>query len=265
MFDLLGATVTPSATKSINKTAFLFPREKIMTTLALNIKTMSSRDLLNIINTARAESGEPEIRLNKFNEKIEDELEGDNYTFSVVTNPNNTESKIYQLSADQCMLLTMRESKKVRRLVLDELKSFNPPENSKDLAVLAQPVFESALVYAKLFNLEGNQALLAADKATERHLGFSPMKFMQIELVKEVQVLNLTPTQIGKELNPPLSAVATNKLLSSLGFQEKLHDQWVPTAKGKAFAIFLDTGKKHSDGTPITQLKWLSTLIPHLA
>ena len=125
--------------------------------------------------------------------------------------------------------------------------------------------FDNSLYFAKVFGLEGNQALLAANKATVKLTGFNPLETLQIELVKEVQVLNLTPTQIGKELNPPLSAVATNKLLSSLGFQEKLHDQWVPTAKGKAFAIFLDTGKKHSDGTPITQLKWLSTLIPHLS
>lgn len=129
----------------------------------------------------------------------------------------------------------------------------------------ARNTFDNSLYFAKVFGLEGNQALLAANKATVKLTGFNPLETLQIELVKEAQVLNLTPTQIGKELNPPLSAVATNKLLSSLGFQEKLHDQWVPTAKGKGFAIFLDMGKKHSDGTPITQLKWLSTLIPHLS
>jgi len=225
---------------------------------------MSSRDLLDVINLARIESGEPEVRLNKFNEKIEDELEGDHYTFSVVQNLNNTESKIYQLTADQCMLLTMRESKKVRRTVLGKLKTLRPIENQKDIAVLAQPVFEAAFSYAKLFNLEGNQALLAADKATARHTGFSPMKFLQIELKNENQTINLTPTEVGKQLNPVLSAVATNKRLEVLGYQEKLGSAWVPTEKGKPYAVFLDTGKRHSDGTPITQLKWLSSIIKHL-
>ena len=227
-------------------------------------QTMSSRVLLDVINLARIESGEPEVRLNKFNEKIEDELEGDHYTFSVVQNLNNTESKIYQLTADQCMLLTMRESKKVRRTVLGKLKTLRPIENQKDIAVLAQPVFEAAFSYAKLFNLEGNQALLAADKATARHTGFSPMKFLQIELKNENQTINLTPTEIGKQLNPSLSAVATNKRLEVLGYQEKLGSAWVPTEKGKPYAVFLDTGKRHSDGTPITQLKWLSSIIKHL-
>lgn len=236
----------------------------MMKDLAQTEKTMSSKELLDIINLARVQSGESELRLNKFNEKIEDELEGDHYTFSVVQNMNNTESKVYQLTSDQCMLLTMRESKKVRRTVLDKLKALTSIGSQKDLVIASQPIFEAAFTYAKLFGLEGNQALLSADKATERHTGFSPMKFLQIELKKEEQTLNLTPTEIGKQLNPPLSAVATNKRLESLGYQEKLGSAWVPTTAGKPYAVFLDTGKKHSDGTPVTQLKWLSSILTHL-
>ena len=94
-----------------------------MNMLSTVTKTMSSRELLDLINDARVQNGEPEIRLNKFNEKIEDELEGDYYTKSVVQNSNNTESVIYQLSNDQCMLISMRESKTVRRTVLEKLKT----------------------------------------------------------------------------------------------------------------------------------------------
>jgi len=227
-------------------------------------KTMSSKELLDIINLARTQSGESELRLNKFNEKIEDELEGENYTFSVVQNPNNTESKIYQLTSDQCMLLTMRESKQVRRMVLAKLKSMTKVENNRYIVVTSQPIFEASLNYLKFFGLEGNQALLAADRATERHTGFSPIKFLQIELKKEVQALNLTPTEIGKQLSPPISAIKVNKTLESLGYQEKLGDSWVPTQKGKPYAVFIDTGKKHSDGTPITQLKWFDTILENL-
>jgi len=89
------------------------------------IKTMSSRDLLEMINAARAEHGEPIIRLNKFNEKIIDELGDDDYTFSVVQNLNGTESTIYHLSPDQCILLAMRESKSVRRIVLEKIKTLS--------------------------------------------------------------------------------------------------------------------------------------------
>lgn len=85
-------------------------------------QTMTSIDLLKMINDARAQNNEPIIRLNKFAEKIEDELEGDHYTKSVVQNLNNTESTVYHLTLDQCTLVAMRESKGVRRNVLHQLK-----------------------------------------------------------------------------------------------------------------------------------------------
>lgn len=92
---------------------------------AIQNQTMSSIDLLKVINNARKQVGEPQVRLNKFNEKIEDELEGDHYTKSVVQNSNNTQSVVYQLTKDQCMLLSMRESKIVRRNVLEKLKAID--------------------------------------------------------------------------------------------------------------------------------------------
>ena len=85
-------------------------------------QTMSSIELLKVINAERKSNNEPIVRLNKFNEKIEDELEGDHYTRSVVQNSNNTESIVYQLTRDQTILLSMRESKTVRRAVLERLK-----------------------------------------------------------------------------------------------------------------------------------------------
>ncbi|MBO5631488.1 MAG: hypothetical protein J5965_20665 [Aeriscardovia sp.] len=88
-------------------------------------QTMLSTDLLKIINAERKSNNEPIVRLNKFNEKIEDELEGENYTKSVVQNFNNTESIVYQLTRDQVILLSMRESKAVRRSVLNKLKAID--------------------------------------------------------------------------------------------------------------------------------------------
>lgn len=85
--------------------------------------TMTSLELRQLINDSRAENQEPEIRLNKLNEKIADELEGQHYPKSVVKNPNGTESEIYHLTKDQCTLVGMRESKAVRRSVLAKLKA----------------------------------------------------------------------------------------------------------------------------------------------
>ena len=96
-------------------------------------RTMSSAELLEIINSARAEAGEPEIRRNKFAEKIEDELEGEHYTKRVVQNLNKTESVIFDLTRDQCMLVSMRESKAVRRNVVARLNAIEATAASMPL------------------------------------------------------------------------------------------------------------------------------------
>ena len=96
-------------------------------------QTMSSVELLKVINVARKDFNEPMVRLNKFNEKVEDELDGDHYTKSVVQNPNNTESVIYYLTFDQCMLISMRETKSVRRYVLAKIKELQLKLHSKQL------------------------------------------------------------------------------------------------------------------------------------
>ncbi|MDH0657225.1 phage antirepressor KilAC domain-containing protein [Acinetobacter johnsonii] len=104
-------------------------------------QVMSSKELLELINQVRQGMGEPLLRLNTFNAKIEDELDGENYTKNVVQNFNNTESVVFDLTLEQCMLIGMRESKSVRRHVLQKLKemeSAQPKELSRmDLIQLA--------------------------------------------------------------------------------------------------------------------------------
>ena len=83
---------------------------------------MSSTDLLKLINQARKDFGEKPVRLNDFNSRIADELSDDHYESFVVQNTNNTTSVIFNLTLDQCMLVSMRESKSVRRFVLAKIK-----------------------------------------------------------------------------------------------------------------------------------------------
>jgi len=126
-----------------------FEKNQIALTVNANAQAMSSRDLLDLINSARLQNGEPEIRLNKFNEKIEDELEGDYYTKSVVQNSNNTESVIYQLTKDQCLLISMRESKSVRRTVLAKLNAI-PQTLPEALRLAADLAEQKAVLEAKV-------------------------------------------------------------------------------------------------------------------
>lgn len=240
-----------------------------MKDLVLNQVTMTSLELVEFINSQREDSAS-ELRHADFLEKVVKVLGlemSDNFRSSYIDSMNR-QKPCYRFPKREACLMAMSYSYDLQAKVFDRMTELEEQQKPKAVLTLldtARNTFDNALHFAKLFNLEGNQALLSADKATERHTGFSPMKFLQIELRKEEQTLNLTPTEIGKQLNPRLSAIGTNKRLESLGYQEKLGSAWVPTTAGKPYAVFLDTGKKHSDGTPVTQLKWLSSIIEHIA
>lgn len=104
-----------------------------------NEPTMTSKELLEVINAARALCGESLVRHNQFIEKIKDELEGDHYKIFVVSNENNTKSEVAELNKDQCQLVSMRESKAVRRQVLAKLKSMD--EQKATPALTANEMF----------------------------------------------------------------------------------------------------------------------------
>ena len=88
---------------------------------------MSSLDFLNnIINPARIECGEPEVKNTHFIKRIEDELDDLPAVKSFYRYGN--EVKTYDLNMDQLMLVGMRESKAVRRSVLATLKSLSQPK-----------------------------------------------------------------------------------------------------------------------------------------
>ncbi|WP_054910985.1 hypothetical protein [Pseudomonas sp. NBRC 111135] len=83
--------------------------------------TMTSTELLELVNKAREEFGESIVRRNVFVERCKDELEGEHYKSFVVQNLNNTESEELELTRDQCTWVLMRESKAVRRRVTERL------------------------------------------------------------------------------------------------------------------------------------------------
>lgn len=101
---------------------------------------MLSKDLLDLINQVRAQFNEKPVRLNDFNNRVADELDGDNYETFVVQNFNNTESVVFELTIDQCMLIGMRESKGVRKNVLAILKEKQKPFDITNPAHLLQAI-----------------------------------------------------------------------------------------------------------------------------
>lgn len=120
---------------------------------------------------------------------------------------------------------------------------------------------------ARAFGLEGNQALLKADKTVRKLCGTSPMALLEIELKSPDNEALLIATEIGKRIDPPISAKNVNLLLADMKLQEKVEYragkfEWRLTEKGKAYGSYLDTGKTHSNGTPIQQIKWKESILP---
>lgn len=103
--------------------------------------------------------------------------------------------------------------------------------------------------------LEGNAATVSANNAMVRIHSVSPLKLLQIELKNLDQQLFLTPTQIAQRLGFS-GPREVNKLLAHEGFQSNINGTWVPTDKGRDYVVLLDTGKRHSDGVMIQQMKW---------
>lgn len=85
-------------------------------------KTIDSQYLLEMVNAARKQCGEPEVRNNKFIEKVEDELDGEHYTKSVVQKANKTSMVVIEMSIKQALRVAARESKAVRRSLVDKLE-----------------------------------------------------------------------------------------------------------------------------------------------
>ena len=180
-------------------------------------KTMSSIDLLELINNVRVANNEEPLRRNSFNLKIEDELEGSHYTKNVVKNQNGTESVVYELTIEQCTLIGMRESKSVRRTVLEKLKQL---ENHIQLPNFTDPA-EAAEAWAKEYREK--QALAIELKAAEPKINHYD------KVVERKNLLNAT--QVGEKLDG-MSAIILNRHLAELGVYNK------SVKRGKVFSTW---------------------------
>jgi len=99
---------------------------------------INSQNLLTMVNDARKKCGEPAIRNNKLIEKIEDELEGETYTKSV-GRKNGADIDIITMSIKQAMRVAARESKAVRRSLVDKLEEMQSPPPADAMRMLSDP------------------------------------------------------------------------------------------------------------------------------
>lgn len=132
--------------------------------------------------------------------------------------------------------------------------------------------FRAAHSIAKLIGLKGNQAALAANKATARLTGINFLQTLGAEkLVDETGDPHLTVTEIGVRLG--MTGAAVNNLLIECEYQtraatrhgKRTRYKYTPTQKGERYAVLVDMDKAHVAGKPIQNLEWKASIMPHLA
>lgn len=147
----------------------------------------------------------------------------------------------------------------MKKQITDNVK---PPTKADELSD-ASRIFECFHRIAVLIGLDKNQCALSANNAVKNTTNTDMLQLMgSTHLICERQEKIFTPTELGSQIG--CSANVFNKKLEEAGLQTKISKQWLPTELGKEYSRLLDTGKKHSNGTPIIQIKWFPTTIDFL-
>jgi len=161
------------------------------------------------------------------------------------------------------------KARKFQRLVfhevLPQIRKTGFYEPNKVTLSLLQREANSAKRLANTFGFVGNQALLSANRAMKKIYDIDCLELMgTVHLISDDTELHMTPTDLGQNFKK--SAKIINALIKTMGLQIDHRDKknklkWEPTEKGMPYAVFKDTGKRHSDGTPVQQLFWKKSVL----
>ncbi|EKZ6404609.1 hypothetical protein RE077_004796 [Klebsiella aerogenes] len=155
-------------------------------------KTIDSQSLLEMVNQARKQCGEKPVRNNVFIERIRDELEGETYKI-FVGHKNGAEIEIAEVSIKQALRVAARESKAVRRSLVDKLEDMQ--------AIQMAPKSTSGLTEYRLAKAEQLKA-----QALEKNIA-SARELMSMfprlgESANQVIVATLVNPLLGHEVVP---------------------------------------------------------------
>jgi hypothetical protein len=131
-------------------------------------------------------------------------------------------------------------------------------------------VQKAALEIAEGFGLKGNQSVLFANRLLKEKYQIDLLEMGgQTALISEDQEPDYNATTLGKTFLDGISGRKVNQLLEKAGLIYSYRDnkgkiQWDATEKGKPYVIWKDTGKKHSNGTPVKQLLYKKSMVDML-
>ena len=143
--------------------------------------------------------------------------------------------------------------------VLPSVRKTGTYSVSKDNPAIPSGVMDSARIIFEVAGIKNNQLAIALDKVHKSYTGRSALEAGEISLIAPSKRQLLTPTEIGTHFG--LTAHRVNEILAGAGYQHKLNGKWETLPPGDIYAVMQDTGKRHSNGTPVRQLKWNSDIL----
>lgn len=177
----------------------------------------------------------------------------------------------FNLHKRECLILISGYSILLRSKIIDrwqELEQSSALPNVQQKTFLHPLEITSAISLAvlpvlKSYGIDHNSAVISANRTAKEATGYDILALGNVQLEAPNQKhLPLTATELGNLKG--LTANKMNKLLAENDFQFKVGKGWSPTEKAKGFFKLLDTGKKQSNGTPVTHLKWYESVLAEL-
>jgi hypothetical protein len=225
--------------------------------IATRAVTMSSLEMVDYINSQRKED-EAVLRHADFLEKVPlvlgEEMSGkfrSSYKDSM-----NRSKPCYHFPKREACLMAMSYSYELQAQVFDKMTALE--EHVKlgaGRTALPPPakLFPDYFKVARLIGCDKNAAAISANNAVFQKTGENVLQLLghvHMEAEKQELFFNVSDLMDG------VSGQRMNKLLASAGLQEHDGKHWIPTKDGMDFCRIYDTGKSHSTGAPVQQVKW---------
>lgn len=179
--------------------------------------------------------------------------------YALIFKSRKPEAKAFRKWVTSEVLPTIRKTGRY------EMQQVSQPPTPTELA---QRDFIALKKVAEAFGLTHNRALISANIALRKRTGIDFQAELDVKLIAEDNSNYLLATEIGERLGLGTGRKAArhaNLLLAEEGFQFKNErNDWRPTEKGRAYAVILDTGKAHHDGSMVQQLRWKESIVSML-
>jgi hypothetical protein len=146
---------------------------------------------------------------------------------------------------------------------LQVIRTFDDVSTGKQVTsgLNATKLFPGYFKIARLIGCDKNSAAISANNAVRKITGDDILALLghtHLEAENQ-QELFFTPTELGERIG--VSGRSFNLLLAEAELQVRKNGVWTPLPAADGFYRILDTGKKHSDGSMVQQVKWAANVL----